>query len=230
MTTNYDRLFETAVEANRGEHELAVLPYEPVKPGGRWLLKLHGSIDHEEDIVLTRADYLGLPSQRGALVGLVQAMLLTRHMLFVGYSLSDEDFHSVMNDVSRARAGMLDAPKIGTAMTLFDDPIFNELWSNELDIVAVTEDPGDPSPKEVVAAARKVQIFLDLVCFMAADLSAFLLDETYSNMLSPDEQTLRTNLLELKELRQLAPEDRDGIRSIVSSANCLVIPLDRRQD
>ena len=36
---------------------------------------------------------------------------------------------------------------------------------------------------------------------MAADLSAFLLDETYSNMLSPDEQTLRTKLLELKELR-----------------------------
>jgi hypothetical protein len=199
VTTNYDLLFEAAVEAN--QERLAVLPYQAVQPAERWLLKLHGSIDHENDIVLTRADYLGVPSQRGALFGLVQAMLLTRHMLFIGYSLSDEDFHAVMNDVSTARSGMRDAPKIGTAMTLFDDPIFNELWSSELDVIAVSSVTGKPSPVDTAAAARQLQIFLDLVCFNAADLSAYLLDDSYSAMLSKDENDLRDRLLELKEMR-----------------------------
>lgn len=136
VTTNYDQLFEAAVEAT--DERLAVLPYQAVHPRERWLLKLHGSIDNDDDIVLTRADYLGTPARRGALFGLVQAMLLTRHMLFVGYSLSDEDFHAVVNDVRAARAGVADAPPIGTVLTLFDDPMFEELWSADLEVAAVT--------------------------------------------------------------------------------------------
>src|SRR5207302_7615765 len=49
---------------------------------------------HPEDIVLTRSDYLAMPRQYGALIGLVQGMLMMRHMMFVGYSLQDEDFRS----------------------------------------------------------------------------------------------------------------------------------------
>ena len=51
--------------------------------------------------VLTLQHYEQLAEQRGALLGLLQAMLLTCHGPFVGYSLSDDDFYSVMSDVRR---------------------------------------------------------------------------------------------------------------------------------
>ena len=101
ITTNYDRLFETAVST--GGRECSVLPNEPVRGDHPWLLKLHGSLDRPEDLVLTRSEYLGLPESSGALFGILQAMLMTRHMLFVGYSLSDDSFHRVMHEVRKAR-------------------------------------------------------------------------------------------------------------------------------
>lgn len=55
-TTNYDALFERACAA--AGRPAAVLPYEPVMGHTRWLLKMHGSIDHPHDIVLTREDHL----------------------------------------------------------------------------------------------------------------------------------------------------------------------------
>ena len=197
VTTNYDQLFEIAVQAN--QESLAVLPYEAVHPQQRWLLKLHGSIDHGEDIVITRADYLGVPSRRGALFGIVQAMLLTRHMLFIGYSLSDEDFHAVMHDVSSARSESGGNDASGTALTLFTDTIFQDLWSPQLNVVPVAPAANDPTKEEVGAAARQLAIFLDLVCFQAADLSAFLLDESYADMLdNDDEHALHDALVELR--------------------------------
>lgn len=197
VTTNYDQLFEFAVRANR--EPLAVLPYQAVHPRERWLLKLHGSLDHGEDIVLTRADYLGVPSQRGALVGIVQAMLLTRHMLFVGYSLGDEDFHTLMHDVSSARSGSNGDQLSGTALTLFENPILQELWATQLEVVPVDPELDRPSLAAIGDAARRLAIFLDLVCFEAADLSAFVLDESYADMLDADEHALHDALVELRK-------------------------------
>jgi predicted SprT family Zn-dependent metalloprotease len=40
-------------------------------------------------------------------MGRVQGMLLMRHMMFVGYSLKDEDFHELMHEVRAARGDRL---------------------------------------------------------------------------------------------------------------------------
>jgi hypothetical protein len=143
VTTNFDRLYESAAES--AGRESAVLPYENVESGQSWLLKLHGSIE-EEDIVLTRRDYLDIPVAAGALLGVVQALLLTRHMLFLGYSLIDEDFNAIVDQVRRARGRRSSASqrRLGTAITLFEDPLFSELWSDALEIVAVAASPKDP--------------------------------------------------------------------------------------
>ena len=71
----------------------------------RWLLKLHGTITDPESLVLSRDDDPALPPRgQRTLGGVVQAMLLTRHMLFVGFSLTDDHFHRIVHDV-RAAAG-----------------------------------------------------------------------------------------------------------------------------
>lgn len=49
--------------------------------------KLHGSVDRPQVIGLSREDYLAFPEPRGALAGIVQALLITGRMLFVGFSL-----------------------------------------------------------------------------------------------------------------------------------------------
>lgn len=199
VTTNFDNLFELAVQG-ADDAPLAVLPYQAVEPGQRWLLKLHGSIDRADSIVLTRDDYLKIPASHGALFGLVQAMLLTRHMLFVGYSLSDDDFHQIVHEVRIARRGVADVDALGTlgtVLTLFDDDLFATLWP-DLDVVAIAPQPGDaPTDAQVAAAARLLQIFCDRVAFEASDLDAYLLDPTYEELLDEEERSLAMALNKL---------------------------------
>ena len=201
VTTNYDELFELACDGP--DSELAVLPYEPVERdrNHRWLLKLHGSLSQPADMVFTRDDYLGLPNRAGALFGLVQAMLLTRHMFFVGYSLSDESFHKVLHEVRAARRGTShkvtqnkQQARLGTALVLHPEPFFHKLFEQDLNIVPFAELGEDHN-----SAARRFEIFLDLLAYQAADVSPFLLDPTYATMLDPAEQKTSELLSEVQD-------------------------------
>lgn len=191
VTTNYDTLFEQATST--ASRRCAVLPNEPVIDQDRWLLKLHGSIEAPNDIVLTRADYLGLPERSGALFGVLQAMLMTRHMLFVGYSLTDDTFHRVMHEVRRARRGH-EGP-VGTALVLFRDDLLEELWGDVLRFVPMMERPSDEmTPRDIAVAARHLDLVLDQVCLASTDVSSFLLDPTYTTMLSDEEKMIAEQL------------------------------------
>lgn len=193
-TTNFDELFETA--ARSGGRTLNVIPGESIDDGNRWLLKLHGTLSEPESLVFTRSAYLDAPKQRGALFGLVQAMLMTRHMLFVGYGLADEDFHDLVHEVRWALPENRQHDSLGTAVTLFDDPIRAELWHGDLAVLAVQSRPqslnelGMPTAAAMASAGRDVERFLDLVGLIAADRSAFILDPEYLGMLTPSEQVL----------------------------------------
>jgi hypothetical protein len=159
----------------------------------QWLLKLHGSVERPGDVVLTRDDYLGLAERSGALFGILQAMLMTRHMLFVGYSLSDDTFHQVMHEVRRARRGSV-VEQLGTALVLFDDPLLAELWREDLRVVAVSDGPPRTDPTGMAVAQRCVDLVLDRLAYEAADVSAFLLDPTYASMLDEVETELAQRL------------------------------------
>jgi hypothetical protein len=172
------------------DRDLAVLPTHPQSSCSSWLLKLHGSIDKPADMVLTRSDYLDMPRYHGALLGLVQGLLLTRHMMYVGYSLSDEDFHELIHEVRAAR-GASGAGR-ATMLTLKADQAQHDLWSGDLEIVAMTR----TSMKKKIddaEAARELEIFLDLVGFLSTTSAAFFLDPAYRS-LSEDESGLREHL------------------------------------
>lgn len=213
VTTNYDTLFEQACVGPGSR--LAVLPYEPVDDDEqhRWLLKLHGTVDRPNasgvgDLVLTRDDYLGLPARAGALYGLVQAMLMTRHMLFVGYSLADESFHRVVHEVRAARRGDRTSEghvtRMGTVLTLRPEPFLAELHREDLAVEPMTDDDGTEAE-----GAHHLEVFLDLVAAMAADVSAFLLDPTYASMLDPSEERTARALAALGGNLDDGPIDAD---------------------
>ncbi|OBG23521.1 hypothetical protein A5765_18780 [Mycolicibacterium celeriflavum] len=205
VTTNFDRLFETAAEA--GGRELAVLPANPLDAEGRWLLKLHGSVDAPDNLVLTRSDFLNMPRQYGALLGLVQGLLLMRHMVFVGYSLQDEDFHELMYEVRAARGDTATGSSNATVLTLSDDGLERQLWEDDLAIVPMIAGPVADEDKSI--AARQLEIFLDLVGYLSTTSASFFLDTTYSS-LSKDEGALRDSLIALAEMTRRDPPGSVG--------------------
>ena len=58
-----------------------------------------------------------------------------------------------MNDVRSARMGTGSYDSNGTVLTLFSDPIFQELWSNQLEVVPVGPAIDSPSAENVVASS-----------------------------------------------------------------------------
>jgi hypothetical protein len=196
-TTNYDRLFEDASDSVK--RKTAVLPYRPNRHLDRWILKLHGDLDQPDEIVLTRDDYLAYDDRRAALAGLVQGLLITKHMLFVGFSLEDDNFHRIVHDVRKAirpSGEAKDLDHFGTAVMLDDNALKRELWSDQLAFAstAVPDSVGDKR-----AAARRLEIFLDRLLFETADTSAYLMNPAYDSLLSKEDGYLRDRFQEFLE-------------------------------
>src|SRR5207248_11780402 len=111
------------------------------------MLKLPGCVSHPEDIVLTRQDLIGYAARHAALAGVVQTLLITRHMLFVGFSLNDDNFHRIADAARR----VVHAPgcrgrgkPFGTALVLERSGLMEELWKDDLEWVSVAPaDGGD---------------------------------------------------------------------------------------
>jgi hypothetical protein len=212
VTTNYDTLFEQA--SRDAGHPVAVLPYEPVVNQPRWLLKMHGCVTRPDDIVLTREDYLRYAERRGALAAIVQALLITRHMLFVGFSLNDDNFQRIVDEVRKVIRGgpgtaSTEAHPFGTALLLNPSALLASLWRQDIDCVAV--EPSDVptsdtqgasttgvSPEESYsAAANQLEVLLDFALFQAKNNVGHLLDERYTDLLNDDEKALGALLRDL---------------------------------
>ena len=228
VTTNYDQLFEVASRATG--RKLAVLPYAPTSGHDRWLLKMHGCVLRPEDIVLTREDYLRYDARRAALAGIVQALLITKHILFVGFSLNDDNFHRIADAVRQAiRPGSEDqaAPEtgapvgdsgehfrepFGTCVTLFHNELFETLWKGDMAWVRMLRDDETrlTAPKwseRIPDAARRLEIFLDYLAFRTVG-SEHLLQHRFSGSLTDNETELKRALLALAEnpAAQRAPQ------------------------
>mgnify|MGYP005847403427 CR=1 FL=1 len=117
VTQNYDTLIERACSLwntagiyhnplgnmDSTKNKLSVIPYQPRRNAQYWLLKMHGCVSAPEEIVLTTSDYVRYDSSRHqALGGLVQASLMTKHLLFVGFSLTDPNYIRIIEQVRNA--------------------------------------------------------------------------------------------------------------------------------
>jgi hypothetical protein len=198
VTLNYDRLFEYASED--ADRQVAVLPYQPSMETDRWLLKMHGCVRHPRDIVLTREDYLRYADRRAALAGIVQALLITRHMLFVGFSLTDDNFQRIVDDVRKALGGEDMAARaahhFGTALTLDHKPLLEELWRDSVRPVAMVVAGEAALPP--METARRLDILLDRVLAEATRGTVPLLDERYDGILTDQERAIRVLLERLR--------------------------------
>jgi len=211
VTTNFDQLFESACTASSGS--LAVLPGDAVRSDQRWLLKLHGDIG--SSIVLTRGDYHTALATQTALRGIVQAMLMTRQMVFIGYSLRDEDFHQLVHEVRFARSDP--ATNLGTALVLESSTLTSELWK-DVDFVSMGMKPTETEEEariETFQAARRLWIFLDLIGLLSVSELPFLTDTSFDHIKTLDEAFLGRIAGELAEFLASTPGEWPEIRQFL---------------
>ncbi len=192
VTTNYDDLYERASRA--ADRDVTVLPSGTTLRGERWLLKMHGCVTRPDGIVLTREDYLRFQENRSALAGIVQALLLTRHMLFVGFSFHDDNFHRIAHAVRDARrqGGAPATTRFGTTLVVAPNPLAEELWKDDVEWLSFA------ASGDTAAQARDVEIFLDRLGCKAATATGHLGDKRYEALLSDGE-------LEVKALIEALP-------------------------
>lgn len=191
VTTNYDRLYEDAVAAtSRGTPRR--LPWDDAVGADSWVLKLHGDVSEPAGIILTRRDVVRFDAETGPSGALLQALLLTRHLLIVGASLNDDNVVRLLREVELFRHSIGIATPMATFLDVDADDVRRELWRDEL---AWSTMPGDTLPER----ARALEVFLDTVSWYAADTSSWLLDERFSGLL--DERS-RAAADEARRLRE----------------------------
>ncbi len=153
ITTNYDVLYEKAA-ASCNEH-IPQLPWDSRqmiannREVHNSLLKLHGCVDHPESIVLSRADYMRYPDVYQALRGRLHGIFLTTRVLFLGFSMTDDNVHKVIDDVRKVvydNGEPSSHQNLGTILSMTENSMFDRLWDQDFDVHAFGKSWGDNPP------------------------------------------------------------------------------------
>lgn len=209
VTTNVDALYELAANVPFGGG-LNVIPWDHQPGRPPWLLKLHGDLV-KGDTVFTKEQYESFERDGGPLKAVLQALLLTRHLIFVGYSMRDSDFIHMAQEVARIlRDRHATYTTVGTVLALTPLPTPTEDWEHDLNTVLV----GDDDPALSAEDARQLEIFLDRVAWRAAHTEAsWLLDDRYAALV---EQADRPLVGVLKDLRVPSGKRWEPLRRVLS--------------
>ncbi len=196
VTTNYDTAYERALKSTVGRGRFRVLTKQLALQPEPWVLKYHGCAKRPKTIVITRDDYSKLRKEHGSLQSLVESLMMTSHLMFVGFSMGDPDFVKAAKRVNRVRALARDkdAPPVATVLALHPRSVSSHA---DFKVVSMLDDPSDQS------AARRLEIFLDRISWKAATSgsasSSYLLHPDYQDLFADEDATkkLRRRLVNL---------------------------------
>jgi len=119
VTTNYDSLLEEAFRAEKNTPVTICKEAELGRAASRSpvIIKLHGDLHQPETMVITQSDYDLLNARLhdpGGFNGFLANLISTRTVIFVGFSMADEDFLWIRNFVTTQ---MIDANGRATLRT-----------------------------------------------------------------------------------------------------------------
>ena len=134
-------------------------------------------------------------------------------MLFVGFSLTDDNFHRVVDAVRRIRSQVQGDTRLGTVLSLGNSGLVESLWDQDLHRVRMLDQPtgeGFPFPE----AARRLEIFLDYLGMKTRTMAHLLVGPRYDGVLSAGERRLRDALRGFATALT-TDEDFDSVRQTV---------------
>jgi hypothetical protein len=103
ITTNWDALLEEALRL-AGKRIAKVVRDSDVAffdESKVTVIKLHGSVDQKDTIVITGDDYYEVFARLPETANLVRSYFATKTLLFLGYGLADEDFKRMFREVEQ---------------------------------------------------------------------------------------------------------------------------------
>ena len=192
VTTNYDELFEQAMAA-AGHRADVVLPHQSARGQQRWVLKMHGDVRHTSGIVLTRRHMVMYDAGNRPSAALLQSLLLTKHLLVVGASMTDPNVVRLTHEVDEYRRthGQQPLDAYGTVLDVGpSSPAQQRLWEDQLTWV-------DLSVLGVGSGSRALEILLDRVGMYASRDSSWLLDRRFSGLLDESQRELADRVRDL---------------------------------
>jgi hypothetical protein len=163
--------------------------------------------------VLTRSSYTRYDEQLPALTGIVQAFLITRHVLFVGFSLTDDNFHRIVDAVRRLRAATGAPGQFGTSLTLGRGGLAESLWDRDVYRVRM-EDRLESDGFPFADAARRLEVFLDYLLSRTRDTAHLLVGDRFDAVLTPGERRLRDALGRF--VAEISGNDAGAVRDTVA--------------
>lgn len=110
ITTNYDKLLESSYARHRSlpptyTFEDAADAAAALSHGRFFVLKAHGDIDRKKSIVLTQRDYRDVTHRQPGYRAVLNAIFITKTVLFVGCSMTDPDINLILETVTESLLG-----------------------------------------------------------------------------------------------------------------------------
>lgn len=98
ITTNYDSLLECTPGANTQLYTTIYRDADMLEHASdKYLLKMHGDLEHPETIILNESDYLDYEQAHPLMCTFIRSLLVNHTFVFVGYSLNDYNLNIIIN-------------------------------------------------------------------------------------------------------------------------------------
>ena len=103
ITPNFDKIYETKLNYVR-QASVVVKSYtegdiaESIRAEGRFVLKIHGSVDNPSDMIFTRTEYARARQAYRGFYAILDALAITKTFVFLGCGLSDPDIRLILED------------------------------------------------------------------------------------------------------------------------------------
>lgn len=152
VTTNYDKVLERLFSDG-----YTYLTYKSdniaasIRQGRPIVLKLHGTVDDPAGMILTRLDFSHLRRSGNQALAVLEALALTRTVLFLGYSLHDPDLHLILENQFGASGATVGHYLLAHSRAVSDEQrnVFSSAFG-----VEVLKYSGDPSRGFIEALER----------------------------------------------------------------------------
>lgn len=129
ITTNYDTFLETHIFK---DFKVMVYPddyYFSGSDGYGELLKIHGTVDNPDSIIITDRDYSKLNEESKVILSRLTYYMCYHPIIFLGYSLSDEEIHGLIYDlVSSLKQVDIDTIKNRLIRVSIADSVTKTTW------------------------------------------------------------------------------------------------------